>query len=409
MKKNLTAAIDVGTTKICTILAEVDAQGNINVLGEGTVPSRGLHKGLVVNISEAKDSIKASIKKAEHSSELKIKSARVGVTGSHTSSFNERSMVSITHNDHKVSPNDLRRVLDAARSAVPNTGELLHAIPRQYIVNNSTIVDNPLEMQASRLDVEMHFVTAEPDSIQNLTKCIRELGVKVESIVLEPLASAKAVLTPDEREVGVILADIGGGTTDVAVFKGRNVWYSSILPVGGYQLTNDLAVGLKIPFNVAEELKKKYGDVFPNESDLRKKIKTVGLGLENGYEIIYQNLVEITKARIEEILRLIHFTVSSPECKTTTPAGIVLTGGSANLPGIEIAAQQVLNLPARIGSPHGMRGLSDTLFDPAYATGVGLLLWGKSRKGEESWQSRSKKQETGFGRIFKRFSKIFKK
>ena len=385
MKKRTTlTSIDVGTTKVCTIIADVDSGNNIRVIGVGITPTTGLAKGLVVNINDARESIRASVRKAEQASGYKVESAYIGVTGRHVSSLNNRGVVAITRNDRLVRPDDLRRVLECARSVkVPSERKLLHVIPRNYAVDGQVGVKNPVGMYGFRLDVETHIITAAITSIQNLVKCIRGIGIDIDDLILEPLASSEAVLTEDEKQIGVILADIGGGTTDLAVFRQGSIWHTSILPVAGYQLTRDVAIGLGLPFEVAEEMKKRYGSVMPV---YESKIDNSSAISEDGHGVSYQDLCDIIRARVEEILRLILLELPNAEYETLVPAGLVLTGGSSNLSGIETLGQDVLNLPVRVGAPTSMQGISDALHDPAYATSVGLLLWGSKHQGMQTWK-----------------------
>ena len=387
MKKRTTlTAIDVGTTKVCTIIADVNDGGMLRVVGVGVTPSRGLHKGLVVNISDAKESIRESVRKAQQSCNYKVESAYVGVTGRHVSSLNNRGVVAITRNDRLVRSDDLRRVLASAQSVkVPSDRKLLHVIPRNYAVDGQPGVRNPVGMHGFRLDVETHIITASITSVQNLIKCIRSIGIDIEDLVLEPLASSEAVLTEDEKEVGVILADIGGGTTDIAVFKDGSIWHTAILPVAGYQLTRDVAIGLGLPFEVAEEMKKKYSSVMPV---YETKMETPSTIAEDGHGVSYQDLCDIIRARVEEILRLILLEMPRTEYEALVPAGLVLTGGSSNLPGIETLGREILRLPVRVGIPTNIGGITDVLRDPAYATGSGLLLWAAKREGRQTWKSR---------------------
>ncbi len=384
-KRNVVAAIDVGTTKICTILADATDGYSPRVVGVGISPSRGLHKGLVVNINEARESIRDSVKKAEQASDYTVESAYVGVTGRHVTSMNNHGVVAITRNDRVVRPDDLKRVLSAAQS-VKTAGDrrLLHVIPRGYAVDGQAGVKNPVGMHGFRLDVETHVITAAVTSIQNLVKCIRSIGIDIEDLVLEPLASSEAILTPDEKQVGVILADIGGGTTDVAVFRDGSIWHTSILPVAGYQLTRDVAIGLGLPFDVAEEMKKKYGSVMPvyeGQSDNAPAIS------QDGHGVSYQDLSDIIRARVEEIMKLILLEMPNSDYEALVPAGLVLTGGSSNLAGIATLGRDTLRLPVRVGAPNDVYGIADVLRDPAYATSVGLLLWGSKHEGQRSWKS----------------------
>ena len=387
MKKRTTlASIDVGTTKICTTVAEVDGGNVIRVAGVGITPSNGLHKGLVVNINDARESIRESVSKAEQSSGYRIESAYIGVTGRHVNSLNNRGVVAITRNDRLVRPDDLRRVLQSAQSVkVPSDRKLLHVIPRNYAVDGQAGVKNPVGMHGFRLDVETHVITAAVASVQNLAKCIRGIGVDIEDLVLEPLASSEAVLTEDEKQVGVILADIGGGTTDIAVFKDSSIWHTAILPVAGYQLTRDVAIGLGLPFDVAEEMKKRYGSVMPIYEGNTESTSPVA---EDGHGASYQDLCDIIRARVEEIVRLILLELPRSEYETLVPAGLVFTGGSSNLSGIDTLGREILQLPVRVGTPTNISGIDDALHDPAYATSVGLLLWGAKHQGRQNWKFR---------------------
>jgi len=387
MKKRATlASIDVGTTKVCTIIAEVNGGGGLRIVGVGVTPSNGLHKGLVVNINEARESIRESVRKAEQACGYKVESAYVGVTGRHVTSMNNRGVVAITHGDRLVRRDDLKRVLSCAQNIkVPSDRRLLHVIPRGYAIDGQVGIKNPVGMHGFRLDVETHIITAAVTSVQNLVKCIRSIGLDIEDLILEPLASSEAVLTEDEKQVGVILADIGGGTTDVAVFKESSIWHTSILPVAGYQLTRDIAIGLGLPFDVAEEMKKRYGSVMPVYESKAETVSTISA---DGHGVSYQDLCDIVRARIDEIVRLILLEMPRSDYEELVPAGLVLTGGSSNLAGIETLGREILRLPVRVGVPTTMTGISDVLRDPAYATSVGLLLWGLKHEGRQLWKKR---------------------
>jgi cell division protein FtsA len=358
----------------------------MRVLGAGVAPAKGLHKGTVVDIEKTKESIRESAKMAERSCGAKIESAYVGITGRHVGSLNNRGMVAVRRGDRLV----INRVLSNARTVkVPGDRRLLHVIPRGYMVDGQTGVTNPEGMHGFRLDVETHIVTAAGAAIQNLVKCIRGAGIEVDDLVLEPLASAEAVLSSDERENGVILADIGCGTTDVAVFKDGSIWHTAVVPVGGYQFTRDIAMGLGIPYNVAEELKIKYGSVKPDSARLEERIDTARWGLENGNSIVREDICEIVQARAEELLNMILVEMApSAESEALSPHNLVLTGGTANLTGLADRAKEIFRIPARVGVPKDMYGLADILFNPAYATSVGLLLWGARHGAENNWQQR---------------------
>jgi len=383
-KRGILTSIDVGTTKVCTVVANVE-EDNIRVIGVVITKTSGLHKGLVVNINDAKESIKQSVKEAERTCGYKVDSAYIGVTGRHVSSLNSRAVVAITRGDRMVRSEDLKRVLTSARGVkLSPDRKLLHIIPRAYAVDGQTGVKNPVGMHGFRLDVETHIITAAVASVQNLAKCIRSIGIDIEDLILEPLASSEAVLSEDEKQVGTILADIGGGTTDIAVFKEGSIWHTAILPVAGYQITRDVAVGLGLPFDVAEEMKKRYGSVMPV---YESKIETAGTISEDGHGVSYQDLCDIIRARVEEIIRLILLELPHSEYEKLVPAGLVLTGGSSNLSGIETLGREILQLPIRVGVPTKMYGITDALRDPAYATSVGLLLWGAKYQGRQNWRS----------------------
>lgn len=386
MVHKIVSAIDVGTTKIATIVADINPQGGIEVLGVGVVPSHGLHKGIVVNMEEAKTSIASSIKEAQTISGIRIDSAYVGVTGRHVSSVNNHGVVSIPRNDRLVRPRDLKRVLSAARNLpVPEGKRLLHAIPRFYTLDGEERVTEPVGMHGNRLDVETHIITASVSSVQNLVKCIRSIGIEVDDLILEPLASSEAVLTQQEREGGVVMVDIGGGTTDIAVFRQGNIFHTAIIPVAGYQITSDIAIGLGLPFNIAERMKKAYGNVTPG-MDINKEA-TVS-GIENGHSASYRDLCDIVRSRMEELFELILLELPSTDCRTLAPYGLVLTGGTANLEGLDELGKAKLGIPVRRGRPlsAGVHGITDILNDTAYATTVGLILWQSNNREKSAWK-----------------------
>jgi len=373
-RRKVISAIDVGTTKIATIMANAKAENDIEILGVGVVPSHGLHKGIVVNMDEARESIVASVKEAERISGIRIDSAYIGVTGRHISCLNNQGVVSIPRSDRLVRPEDLKRALSVARSVfVPEGKKLLHAIPRYYALDGQEGVTQPVGMHGTRLDVETHIITASATAVQNLVKCVRSTGIEVEDLILEPLASSEAVLTQEEREAGVIMADIGGGTTDIAVFKGGNIYHTSIIPVAGYQVTSDISIGLGLPFSIAEKMKKRYGNVTP-DLEINQEDR---VGIENGHSASYRDLCTIIRSRMEELLQLILLEMPTTDYRSLAPFGLVLTGGTANLTGLEELGSSLLRMPVRKGRPvnSGIYGISDILHDSAYATTLGLILW----------------------------------
>ena len=402
-KRGTITAIDVGTTKICTIIANVDESDRIRVIGAGIVPSAGMHKGLVVNITEAAQSIKASVRKAELMSGQRVESAYIGVTGRHITSVNNRGAISISNSDRLVRPDDLKRVMKNAQNIkVPAERRLLHIIPRRFALDGQTGVKNPVGMHGQRLDVETHIITTAVTSVQNIIRCVRNVGVEVEDVVLEPLASSEAVLKEEEKQAGIILADIGGGTTDVAIFRDGSIWHTAIIPVAGYQLTRDIAMGLGLPFDVAENMKKRYASVMPVYEGKRQTPEEM---LQDGHGVSYQDLCDIVRARIEEIVRLVMLELPQNDYEQLVPSGIVFTGGSSNLSGLDAMARELVHLPVRIGSPLDTYGIPQNLRDPAYATAVGLVLWAaKNDTPKPIWQSK----RMGFLRIFSMVSRLRK-
>ena len=401
MKRTKIAAIDVGTTKVCTIMGDVDTEGGLRILGVGVAPSQGLQKGLVVNVNEAKQAILESIRKAERTVGYKLESAYVGVTGRHISSVNNRGVIAITRNDQLVRSSDLKRVLQVARSIkIPSEHKVLHIIPRTYAVDGQEGLKNPIGMHGFRLDVEAHIITAAVNSVQNLTKCIRGLGIEIDDLVMEPLASAEAVLSEEERVDGVMLADIGGGTTDIAVLKDDTIYHTSVLPVAGHLITRDISVGLGLSLDLAEQMKKQYGNVTPTQDIKIDDDRTL---TEDGHSVSYRDLSEIIRVRVEELVRLIFMELPRTDYAKLIPAGLVLCGGTANLPGIAELAQEISRMPARVGEPVSLYGVSDTLHDPAYATSVGLLLWKMRNKSVQTWMPQS-----GLRRVLTTMFRIFR-
>ena len=392
MKRTKVAAIDVGTTKVCTIMGDLDSEGALRVLGVGVGPSQGLQKGLVINVNEAKEAIRESIKKAERTAGYKLESAYIGVTGRHISSVNNHGVIAITRSDQLVRPADLKRVLQVARTVkVPSDHKVLHIIPRQYVVDGQEGVKNPVGMHGFRLDVEAHIITAAVTSVQNLTKCVRGLGIEIDDLVMEPLASAEAVLSEEERMDGVMVADIGGGTTDIAVIKEDTICHTSVLPVAGHLITRDISVGLGLSPELSEQMKKQYGNVSLQADNTVDADKTV---TEDGHSVSYRDLSEIIRIRVEELVRLIMMELPRNDYAKYIPAGLVLTGGTANLPGIAELAQEISHIPVRVGEPVSLYGVSDTLHDPAYATSVGLLLWKMRNQSVHTWVPQTPLRQT---------------
>lgn len=376
MKTSKIGAIDIGTSKVCSLIAETDGTG-LRVLGIGSVPSQGMQKGQVVNIAEAGESVRASIRAAEKTAGFRMESAVVTMAGRHVSSGNKRGVISITGNRKQtVEQKDVERLLEITRSEnIPPEETVLHQIPRYYRVDGQDGVKDPVGMFGYRLDVETHTITASVTSLENLAKCIIGAGVKIDNVVFEPLASAAAVLTEDEKRDGVLLADIGGGSTNITVYKNDSVFYSSVISVAGNQITRDISLGLGLTPELSEEIKVRYGSLVPLPQTEKPKPLVVG-----GEEIPYEDLFDIINIRIEELLRLVLLQVNNDtdgelDPAGSLPAGIVVTGGTANLPGLAEMAQNVTHMPCRIGYPPRVSGIADSISGPEYAASFGLLLW----------------------------------
>lgn len=372
-------ALDIGTTKICTLVAEVGPppENITRIVGVGTIPAKGIRKGVVVNVGEVTAAINESLNLAERTSGYEVASAYVGLAGAHVSSVNSRGVVAISRGERGIRPVDVERALEAARAIdIPHNREILHIIPRGFTVDGDDGVRDPIGMQAYRLEVEAHIVTGATSSIQNLVKCVQNAGIHIDAMVLEPLASGEAALTDIEREMGVVLVDIGGGTTDIAIFIEGSIWHTVVLPTGGEQITNDVAVGLRTPFTSAEALKIKYGHALPHTIMPEELIRIEMFGEDGQQRVPRQFLAEIIEARVEEIFEMVLKEIKRSGYDGLLPAGVVLCGGTAELPGIRDLARDVMGLPARIGEPRNLRGLVDTLQSPAFATSVGLLEWG---------------------------------
>jgi cell division protein FtsA len=371
--------IDVGTTKICTIVAQVYDSGKVNILGVGMTPSKGLDKGVVVNIDDAVHAIAASVEKAERLSGYNIATAFVGVAGRHISSLNSRGVVAVARSDHEITRADVARAVESAQAvAIPTQREVIHVIPRAYVVDGHDGIRDPIGMSGYRLEVETHIVTGEVMAIQNLIKSVQRAGVEIDDLVLQPLASGEAVLSSEDKDRGVVLVDIGGGTTDIAVFVQGGIWHTCVLPVGGNHFTNDLVLVLHTPHNTAEYLKLKYGSAIAEEpaDEQSDQIEIDGFQPGERQQVSRHLINQVLQARAEQIVELIYNEVRRSGYEGLLPAGIVLTGGSAQLPRFDELVREMLGVPVRVGTPNDLSGLSDSIDSPPYATGVGLLRWG---------------------------------
>ncbi len=367
--------IDIGSHHITTLVAEQDESAT-RIVGIGSVRSKGIKRGVVVNVTEATESIAKSVEQAEQSSGYQIERAYVGVSGAHISSRNSQGVVGVSRRDRGITPDDVDRVLEAAGAIVlPENQELLHIIPRTYTVDGQEGVRDPLGMHGFRLEVEAHVVMGASTAIQNLTKCVRGAGVEVSELVLTSLAAGQAVLSETEKEMGVVLVDIGAGTTDIAIFIEGTVWHTHTLPMGGEYITNDIAIGLRLPPEVAERVKLRHGHAQAANvaEDERFTISPYG---ENTPTVVPRwKLAEIIQARSEEILEKVQQEIKRSGYDGLLPAGLVLCGGTAQLPGLRELARDMFELPVQVGVPHNLSGLTDQLESPTAAVAVGLVEW----------------------------------
>ncbi len=382
---NLIVGLDIGTTKICAIAVEGDDIEALNVVGVGTAKSEGLRKGVVVNIEKTVKAIKKAVEECELMCGTQIRSVYAGIAGHHIRGQNSRGMVTVYHN-RIVTDEDIRRVIDAAQVLIPNDREVLHILPQEFIVDDQDGVQNPLGMAAARLEVNVHIVTGSVTSAQNIIKCCNQSGLDVEDIVLEPLSSSQAVLSPDEQEVGVVLVDIGGGTTDVTIYSEGSIVHTAVLALGGNHLTHDIAIGLGAPLHEAEEIKHNFGVAMTSMVDEDEMIEVPSVGGRNNRTMKKQVLASIIEDRFREIFELIAHEIEKTHFHTLMASGVVITGGTCIMPGADQLASQVLNLPVRVGFPENISGLREMIYSPKYATSVGLVRYGiTSNQGKLSF------------------------
>jgi cell division protein FtsA len=382
-KSELIVGLDIGTTKICTVVGEAGADGIVDIIGIGTSPSTGLRKGVVVNIEQTVQSIKKALEEAELMAGCEIRAVYAGIAGSHIKGFNSHGVIAVKGGE--VTARDIERVIDAAKAvAIPLDREVIHILPQEYIVDDQTGIADPLGMAGVRLEVKVHIVTGAVTSAQNIVKSCHKSGLDVEDIVLEAFASSKAVLTDEEREIGVALVDIGGGTSDIAIFHGNSIKHTGVIALGGTNLTNDIAFGLRTPTQAAEKIKIKYGCALAELVKKDEIIEVPSVGGREPRKLTRQVLAEICEPRMEELLALVDQELIRSGYKKLIGAGVVLTGGASRIEGIQELAEQVFNLPTRTGSPAGVGGLRDVVDSPTYATAVGLLLYGAEKHGRDS-------------------------
>jgi len=379
-ERNLIVGLDIGTSKVAAIVGELSADGNIEVIGIGSTPSRGLKKGVVVNLESTVQSIQRAIEEAELMAGCQIKSVFAGIAGSHIRSLNSHGIVAIK--DKEVTQYDIDRVIDSARAvAIPADQKILHILPQEFVIDLQDGIKEPIGMSGIRLEARVHMVTGSVSASQNIIKCIRRCGLEVEDIVLEQLASCNSVLTDDEKELGVCLIDIGGGTTDIAIFSEGAIKHTAVIPIAGDQVTNDIAVALRTPTLNAEQIKRKYACALTQLASVDGMIEVPSIGDRSPRKISTQNLAEIIEPRYEELMLLVQSELRRSGYEDLIAAGIVITGGSAQVMGLIELAEEIFHMPVRMGVPQNVTGLTEVVKNPVHSTGVGLLMYGKEHQG----------------------------
>jgi cell division protein FtsA len=402
-ESNIIVGLDIGTTKICAVVGEVTGR-EINIIGIGTHPSIGLRKGVVVNIESTVESIKKAVEEAELMAGCEISSVYAGIAGGHITGFNSRGIVAIK--GPEITPQDVERVIDAARAvAIPMDREVIHVLPQEYIVDDQTGIQDPVGMAGIRLEAKIHIVTGAVTSAHNIVKCANRAGLDVCDIVLESLASGEAVLTDEEKQLGTGLIDLGGGTSDLAIFSGRNIKHTFVLALGGDNLTNDIAIGLRAPVKEAERIKRNYGTCNSAAINPEETIEVPGVGGRQPRKLARQILGEILEPRMEEIFTLLQREIFRAGMEQTITSGMVLCGGTALLEGATDIAEAIFGAPTRVGKPQGIRGLTDVVNNPMYATGVGLVIYGAKKEPEKKFRIRDKNI---FNSLIARMKKWFK-
>ena len=392
--EEILAGIDVGTTKVCTLIGRVEDDKSIRILGVGIEPSEGIRKGVIVDLGAASQAIARSVEKAEQTSGLELTSALVSLAGAHVSSVNSRGAIAVPHG--QIDRVDVARALDQARAvAIPHDREIVHVIQRGFAVDGQEGIHMPVGMHGYRLEVEAHIITAASATVENLRQCVGAAGVQIDQFVLNPLASAEVVLTDQEREMGVAVCDIGGGTTDLAIYVDGDVWHTMVLAVGGNHITQDIAHGLRLPMSQAEEVKKQQGHAVRSEVGAEEYFSIRPFGEDKPAQINRQDLAHIIEARTEEIFNLIQQEVKRSGYDGLLPAGMVLTGGTSALPGIQTVAHEVLHMPVRTAQPENLIGLVEKLNSPSFSTSVGLLHWAVTMHGQDLALGNPKRRTKG--------------
>lgn len=395
-EKRMIVGLDIGTSKVVAIVGEIGSSGGIEIVGIGSHPSKGMKKGVVVNIESTVQSIQRAVEEAELMAGCQIHSVYVGIAGSHIRSLNSHGIVAIR--DREVYSLDLERVIDAAQAvAIPADQKILHILPQEYVIDNQEGIKEPLGMSGVRLEAKVHLVTCAVNAAQNIEKCIRRCGLEVEEIILEQLASSYSVLTEDERELGVCLVDIGGGTTDIAIFTEGSIRHTGVIPIAGDQVTNDIAMALRTPTQHAEEIKIKYACALTQLAGPDETIKVPSVGDRPPRDLSRQALAEVVEPRYDELFTLIQAELRRSGYEDMVPAGIVLTGGTSKMEGVVELAEEIFHMPVRVGYPQAVQGLTDIVRNPIYATGVGLLQYGLQHQGSDGGGNVAKSSGSGEG------------
>ncbi len=385
-KNNYIVGLDIGTKKTAAIIGEITEDKKIEIIGIGTTDSRGLRKGVVVNLEATVTAIKKAQEEAELMAGVEIDSAFVGISGAHIKSFNSRGVVAVSGKNKEITPEDIERVIDQSKAvSIPPDREIIHIIPQEFVVDEQDGIKDPRGMSGIKLEVNVHIVTSATTSVQNLKTCIERAGIEIERIVLNQIAASNSTLTHDEMELGVGMIDMGGGTTEVAIFERGSLWYTSIIPIGGDNFTNDIAVGLRTPIPEAERIKKKFGCVSSPPMDEEDTIEVPSMGRGKKPRILSRQLLaDIIQPRAEEIFRLVDNDIKRMGYEKSLNSGIVITGGTALLEGLEEVAEEIFDLPVRRGDPSGIGGLAERVNTPDYAASVGLILFGYDQWKEKT-------------------------
>jgi len=403
---NLVVGLDIGTSKVLAIVGEVTPAGEVEIIGVGHHPSRGMKKGVVVNIESTVQSIQRAIEEAELMAGCQIQSVYAGIAGSHIRSINSHGTVAIK--DKEVGPGDVDRVIESARAlAIPADQKVLHVLPQEFIIDGQEGIREPIGMSGVRLEAKVHIVTGAVSAAQNIVKCVRRCGLEVDDIILEQLASSMSVLTEDEKELGVCMVDIGGGTTDISVFTEGAIRHTAVIPIAGDQVTNDIAVALRTPTQHAEEIKKKYGCALTQLATSDESIEVPSVGDRPPRRLARQTLAEVVEPRIEELYGLILAELRRSGFEEVVGSGIVLTGGSSKMEGMIDLAEEVFHMPVRLGIPQGVGGLSGVVHNPIYATGVGLVQYGARARGGSRYGLAPQNGPAGVKNVFGKMKSWF--